>query len=99
MTEQTTRIGIVTVSDRASRGEYEDRGGPAILQYLQDVLRSEWQTPILLDGYLYGMDNVGGAGPVTHLTCVHAATGERQWQQTRFGKGNFIAAEGAALAR
>ena len=25
------RIGIVTVSDRASRGEYEDRGGPAIL--------------------------------------------------------------------
>ena len=24
------RIGILTVSDRASRGEYEDRGGPAI---------------------------------------------------------------------
>ena len=24
------RIGIVTVSDRASRGEYEDKGGPAI---------------------------------------------------------------------
>jgi molybdopterin adenylyltransferase len=24
------RIGIVTVSDRASRGEYEDLGGPAI---------------------------------------------------------------------
>lgn len=32
------RIGIVTVSDRASRGEYEDRGGPAIHQYLTDVL-------------------------------------------------------------
>ena len=24
------RIGIVTVSDRASQGVYEDRGGPAI---------------------------------------------------------------------
>ncbi len=24
------RIGIVTVSDRASRGEYEDLGGPAV---------------------------------------------------------------------
>ncbi len=33
-------IGIVTVSDRASRGEYEDRGGPAIRQYLDEVLAS-----------------------------------------------------------
>ena len=31
---QTARIGVVTVSDRASRGEYEDRGGPAIAAYL-----------------------------------------------------------------
>ncbi|MCY2967103.1 MAG: molybdopterin adenylyltransferase [Planctomycetota bacterium] len=37
------RIGIVTVSDRASRGEYEDRGGPAIQAWLADVLESEWQ--------------------------------------------------------
>jgi outer membrane protein assembly factor BamB len=58
------------------------------------VLRSEWQTPLLLDGYLYGMDNVGGAGPITHLTCIEAATGKRMWQQVRFGKGNLIAADG-----
>ncbi|MCU0515048.1 MAG: molybdopterin adenylyltransferase [Anaerolineae bacterium] len=37
------RIGIVTVSDRASRGEYEDRGGPAIHAYLTAVLTSPWQ--------------------------------------------------------
>jgi molybdopterin adenylyltransferase len=37
------RIGIVTVSDRASRGEYEDRGGPAIREYLDEVLTSEWE--------------------------------------------------------
>jgi len=37
------RIGIVTVSDRASRGEYEDRGGPAIRDYLQTVLTSSWE--------------------------------------------------------
>ena len=36
------RIGIVTVSDRASRGEYEDRGGPAIDVYLGEVLTSPW---------------------------------------------------------
>ena len=39
----TAKIGIVTVSDRASRGEYEDRGGPAIRQYLDEVLASPWQ--------------------------------------------------------
>lgn len=32
------QIGILTVSDRASRGEYEDRGGPAIRKYLEEVL-------------------------------------------------------------
>jgi molybdopterin adenylyltransferase len=37
------RIGIVTVSDRASQGEYEDRGGPAIKQYLSEVLISPWE--------------------------------------------------------
>ena len=37
------RIGIVTVSDRASRGEYEDRGGPAIRAYLDDVLASDFE--------------------------------------------------------
>jgi molybdopterin adenylyltransferase len=39
----TARIGIVTVSDRASRGEYVDRGGPAIQEYLAAVLTSEWE--------------------------------------------------------
>ncbi len=34
------KIGIVTVSDRASRGEYEDRGGPAVRAYLDRVLKS-----------------------------------------------------------
>lgn len=35
-------VGIVTVSDRASRGDYEDRGIPAIRSYLERVLASEW---------------------------------------------------------
>jgi molybdopterin adenylyltransferase len=36
------RIGILTVSDRASRGEYDDRGGPAIERFLAQHLVSEW---------------------------------------------------------
>jgi molybdopterin adenylyltransferase len=37
------KIGIVTVSDRASAGVYADEGGPAILDYLSKALASPWQ--------------------------------------------------------
>lgn len=43
MSEREARVGIVTVSDRASRGEYEDLGGPAIHSYLSEVLTSPWE--------------------------------------------------------
>lgn len=36
------RLGIITVSDRASRGEYVDEGGPAILAFFQDAIKSPW---------------------------------------------------------
>jgi outer membrane protein assembly factor BamB len=60
----------------------------------ESTLRNEWQTSILLDGYLYGFDNIGSAGPVTNLACVNAETGEQVWLERRFGKGNLIAADG-----
>lgn len=37
------RIGIVTVSDRASQGVYEDRGGPAISDYFRAVLTTPFE--------------------------------------------------------
>jgi molybdopterin adenylyltransferase len=40
------RIGIVTISDRASRGEYEDLSGPAIRDELQRILASPWDACI-----------------------------------------------------
>lgn len=40
---QNVRIGIVTVSDRASRGEYEDLGGPAIRSWLEQALATPWE--------------------------------------------------------
>jgi len=36
-------IGILTVSDRASRGEYEDKGGPGIILALSELLATPWQ--------------------------------------------------------
>lgn len=40
----TALIGILTVSDRASRGDYADEGGPAIRGYLTEVLTSPWES-------------------------------------------------------
>lgn len=43
MSEQKARIGIVTVSDRASRGVYEDLGGPAMRDWLSKALVTPWE--------------------------------------------------------
>ncbi|MDV3238386.1 MAG: molybdopterin adenylyltransferase [Gammaproteobacteria bacterium] len=43
MNQASARIGIVTVSDRASRGDYEDLGGPAIHDWLTRALTSPWE--------------------------------------------------------
>ena len=40
---QAIRIGIVTVSDRASRGQYQDLGGPAIRDCLTEILSCPWE--------------------------------------------------------
>ena len=40
---QPIRIGVVTVSDRASRGEYQDLGGPAIRDCLSEILSCPWE--------------------------------------------------------
>jgi molybdopterin adenylyltransferase len=37
------RVGILTISDRASRGVYEDRGGPAIRDCLAEILSCPWE--------------------------------------------------------
>ena len=35
-------FGILTVSDRASSGEYEDLGGPAIIGFFEEAIASKW---------------------------------------------------------
>jgi molybdopterin adenylyltransferase len=45
------RIGVVSVSDRASAGVYEDKGIPALQAWLGRALRNpiEWQTRLIPD--------------------------------------------------
>jgi len=40
---ESIRIGIVTISDRASRGVYTDLGGPAIRDCLNQILSCPWE--------------------------------------------------------
>ncbi|MBS1544826.1 MAG: molybdopterin adenylyltransferase [Bacteroidetes bacterium] len=41
--EQTVRIGIINVSDRASKGIYEDLPGKAIVETLNEYLTNPWE--------------------------------------------------------
>lgn len=43
MKVEIARIGIITTSDRASRGIYEDLSGKAIIDTLNEYLISEWE--------------------------------------------------------
>lgn len=53
------RIGILVISDRASRGEYQDQSGEAIISFLNKAIRSNWIAivKIIPDG----IDSVAGA--------------------------------------
>ena len=68
-------IGILTVSDRASRGAYVDEGGPAIRAYLGDVLVSAWEprerlVPDDLDAIAAAIRELAAAG-----CCLVVTTG------------------------
>ena len=43
MSEKIAKIGIVTASDRASRGVYEDLSGQAIIDTLNSYLTTPWE--------------------------------------------------------
>lgn len=57
-------------------------------------LRAEWQTPVIHDGHVYGLDNIGGAGPITNLVCIRLSDHKTMWMKPRFGKSNLILADG-----
>ncbi|MDT6941589.1 molybdopterin adenylyltransferase [Brucella pseudogrignonensis] len=54
------KIGIVTVSDRASRGEYEDLSGPAIENWLNSAIVTPYETirRVIPDGIISVRDTL-----------------------------------------
>ncbi len=43
MTKQFIKIGLISISDRAFSGEYEDKGIPMLKAWLDKTLTTEWQ--------------------------------------------------------
>jgi outer membrane protein assembly factor BamB len=60
-------------------------------------LANHWSTPVVKDGYLYGMFQFKeyGNGPVK---CVDIKTGDVKWEQPGFGPGQVILAGDRVLA-
>ncbi|MCC5968575.1 MAG: molybdopterin adenylyltransferase [Pararhodobacter sp.] len=91
---KAARIGILTVSDRASRGAYEDRGGPAAEVWLRATVTSpvEIRREIIADG----CDNVGRAliglcdGWHADLVLVTGGTGPAPRDRTPEGVSGVI---------
>jgi len=52
-TRRAAIVGVVTASDRASAGTYEDESGPAIVAYLNKILTTPFETVrrIIPDGF------------------------------------------------
>ena len=62
---------------------------PELMWQLRNKLMNHWSTPVVKDGYLYGMFSFKkyGDGP---LKCVEMATGEERWSEDGYGPGNCI---------
>ena len=78
MTAGMPRIGIVTVSDRATSGEYEDLSGPAIEEALRDYLATEcgYERCVIPDEVPQIVEAIRGfAGQGCALLCTTGGTG------------------------
>ncbi|MDL9998760.1 molybdopterin adenylyltransferase [Variovorax sp. J22P240] len=60
---ESVRIGIVSISDRASSGVYEDKGLPALQEWLQRALRN----PITFESRLIPDDQAGISAALIEL--------------------------------
>lgn len=90
------RAAIVTVSDRASRGEYEDKGGPGCEAWLREVVT----TPLAITRDIIpdGRDNVAAllrrlVGEQADLILVTGGTGPAPSDQTPEGVADVIEKE------
>ncbi|MBI3870437.1 MAG: PQQ-like beta-propeller repeat protein [Verrucomicrobia bacterium] len=61
------------------------------------LLRSQFSSPVLIDGNLYGVD--GNAGPECALKCVEWTTGRLRWEKKGVGMASLMAAAGNLIVQ
>ena len=102
MSDASARIGLLTVSDRAHKGEYEDRGGPAMRACLEEFLTSPFdvvaevvpdEQPLIEDALVRMSDagcalivTTGGTGPARRDVTVEATLAVCQKPMPGFGE-------------
>ncbi|MEW4451855.1 PQQ-binding-like beta-propeller repeat protein [Bremerella sp. JC817] len=62
-----------------------------------DTLSSQYNTPVLVDGYLYGIHGREDLGR-PELRCVELATGKVMWQESNLGTAHLLYADGKLIA-
>ncbi len=67
-------------------------GSNARIVWENKEIQSQFSTPILVDGYLYGTTDPG------RLVCLELATGKVRWAQKGFEKGGIIGIDGTIIA-
>jgi outer membrane protein assembly factor BamB len=69
--------------------------GEPELVWQNKSLRSQMNPPVLIGGFLYGVD--GDAGQKTALKCVEMSTGTEKWSVPLTGSGALAAADGKLI--
>ncbi len=74
-------------------GLIEVSGTAATLKWESKAMMSKFSSPILMDGFLYGISEPGD------LVCVDPQTGTQKWKQSGFDFGGLLAVDGVLLAQ
>ena len=93
----------VIVGDTLLLSSGDNRGGAAlqltagapVVRWENKNLRAQFTPPIVLGGYIYGLD--GNAGEHATLRCLDLASGEVKWTGPAVGTGGILAAQNRLL--
>ena len=79
--------GCAKVEVTANNGEFITKE-----VFRNKSLKSKFSSPVLYQGYIYGLDE-------EILACVDAKTGERKWKDGRYGYGQIMLASGHLIVQ
>ena len=89
---------FLTASYNVGAAAFKLSADDATELWRDDLLSSQYTTPIALDGLLYGVDGRQDGGPAS-LVCVDPAARQVLWTQKDFGYATLVLADGKLLAQ